>query len=51
MKDTLEFAIYGLVLVTTFIFGMIISTSRVQNNCDKLGSFYVDSKVYECKLK
>jgi prolipoprotein diacylglyceryltransferase len=51
MKYTLEFVLYGLILVTAFIFGMIVSTSRIQNNCDKLSSFYVDSKVYECKLK
>ncbi len=51
MKDGLEFAIYIIVIAATFTLGMVVGISRIQSNCDKLSSFYIDNKVYECKIK
>ena len=51
MRDNLELTIFGIVVVASFALGSIIGMSRIQKDCEKLSSFYVDSKVYECNLK
>lgn len=51
MRDNLELMIFGIVVVASFALGSIIGISRIQKDCEKLSSFYIDSKVYECKLK
>ena len=40
--------------VLAFVFGCFIwaiAHLTVANECDKLGAFYVDDQVYECKRK
>jgi|DEB19_MinimDraft_3_1074340.scaffolds.fasta_scaffold120896_2 hypothetical protein len=51
MKDSVELVIFAIVVAASFALGGIIGMSRIQRDCDKLSSFYIDSKVYECKLK
>lgn len=47
----MEGFIASLVLVCTFGFGWAMSASTIDHECEKLGSFYVGEKVYECKIK
>lgn len=51
MKDGLHFAMYTLLMLIMFIAGSMMKESKITKTCDKLNSFYSESKVYECKLK
>jgi hypothetical protein len=41
----------ALVLACTFAFGWAMSAGTIGNECKKLGGFWVNGDVYECKLK
>ena len=51
MRDSVELVIFVIVVAASLALGGIIGMSRIQKDCEKLSSFYIDSKVYECKLK
>jgi hypothetical protein len=51
MKDVFEFSMVILLIIASFVLGSVVGITRVQNSCDKLSSFYVDNKVYECQAK
>ena len=51
MKDVFELVMIVIFVLLSFILGIIMGSSRIQDACEKLNSFYIDNKVYECKLK
>jgi hypothetical protein len=38
-------------IVSIYNLGWVMSASTIGAECEKLGSFYVGDKVFECKLK
>jgi hypothetical protein len=44
----MNIAILAFYLAAGFLFGWICGHSKVAEECDRLGSFYVGSKVYQC---
>lgn len=46
-----ELFIPMVVLIFGFVMGWIFAHGTVATECERLGSFYVSSTVYECKVK
>ena len=38
-------------LIFGYFLGWVFAHSTVATECGKLGSFYVNEKIYECKIK
>ncbi len=51
MNDWLIGAWCVCALLVAFAFGWMVAHNTVATECNKLGSFYVGSTVYECKGK
>lgn len=51
MEDPLEMVIALIVAGCICVVTWANAHDTVAKECEKLGSFYVGSKVYECKLK
>lgn len=47
---SMAMAIFAMV-VFSVLFGWVIAHNTVATECQKLGSFYVNNKIFECKLK
>jgi hypothetical protein len=54
MMDSTDF-LFGVVasIAVGALMGLtwVVSASVIGKECEKMGQFYVDKKVYECKLK
>jgi len=50
-RTMFEGFIAAIVLACTFGFGWAMSASTIAHECEKLGGFWVNQSVYECKLK
>jgi hypothetical protein len=54
MKDFLATLIIAAVLISSVVFSLSITWLAAERNiskdCEKLGAFYIDTKVYKCEV-
>lgn len=51
MNDWMAGAVGVAALLLAYCLGWAVSASTIGIECQKLGAFYVDKSVYECKKK
>lgn len=51
MTDYIETAAAIVIILAIFSLGWLLAHSTVATECERLGSFYVGQKVFDCKEK